>query len=147
MSKIWVLVGESSRATLYAMASSRADLEEVECFLNTPARQHEQELTSDLPGQGFDGKGGGQHALPPKEGKKEKEAIGFAKTLCDTLDSARLKGEFNRLVLCAAPHFLGLIRHNLSGPTSQCLVAEIDKNIVKAPLDEISKLIHDALKS
>ncbi|MBQ0721380.1 MAG: host attachment protein [Gammaproteobacteria bacterium] len=139
-------MAEKSRATLYTMASSLADLQEVECFLNPEARQREQDLTSDFPGQGFDGKGGGQHALAPKESKKEKEAISFAKTLCDTLDNGRLQGEFNRLVLCAGPHFLGLIRLNLSGPTRQCLVAEIDKNMLKSSADEISQLIHDALK-
>jgi len=147
MSNIWVLAGESSRATIFTMSSRNADLEEVQCFAHTAARQKEQELTSDLPGQGFDGKGGGQHALSSKGGKKEQEALDFAKTLCDTLEEGRLQGRYKELVLCAGPHFLGLLRQNLTTPTSHCIIAEIDKNIVKAPLEDIRQHVHDKLFS
>ena len=147
MSNIWVLIGESSRATIYSMASREASLEEVQCFSNTAARQHEQELTSDLPGKGFDGKGAGQHALTPKAGKKEGEAVDFAKMLCDTLEQGRLQSQYNQLVLCASPHFLGLIRQHLSVPTTRCVIAEIDKNLVKAPPEEIKQHVHDKLFS
>ena len=119
MSDIWVLIGESSRGSIYTMASRTADLEEVQCFSNTAARQHEQELTSDVPGKGFDGKGGGQHALSPKSSKKDKETLEFAKMLCATLEDGRMQGRYDQLVLCASPHFLGLIRQNLSAATSR----------------------------
>ena len=147
MSNIWVLISESSRATVYSMASREADLEEVQCFSNTAARQHEQELTSDLPGKGFDGKGGGQHALTSKAGKKQGEAVDFAKTLCDTLEHGRQQNQYSQLVLCASPHFLGLIRQHLSVPTSRCVTAEIDKNLVKASTEEIRQHVHDKLFS
>jgi hypothetical protein len=48
MNNIWILTGESSRATIYTMATHTADLEEVQCFSNSAARQHERDLTSDL---------------------------------------------------------------------------------------------------
>ncbi|MBV1930122.1 MAG: host attachment protein [Porticoccaceae bacterium] len=147
MNNIWILTGESSRATIYTMATHTADLEEVQCFSNTAARQHEQDLTSDLPGKGFDGKGGGQHGLTSKGSKKDSETLNFAKTLCDTLEDGRLQGQYKELVLCASPHFLGVIRQNITVSTRHCVVAEIDKNLVKASTEEIRRQVHDKLFS
>jgi len=94
-SAIWVMVGESSRATLY----------------------------------------------------KEKEAQDFAKNLGEILENGRLKNQYNQLVLCASPHFLGLLRQQLTSPTSSRVVAEIDKNLIKSPPAEIEQHIHNALFS
>jgi len=147
MNNIWILTGESSRATIYTMATRTADLEEVQCFSNTVARQHERDLTSDLPGKGFDGKGGKQHGLTSKGSIKDNEILNFAKTLCNTLEDGRLQGQYKELVLCASPHFLGLLRQNLTVPTSRCIVAEIDKNMAKASSEEIRRQVHDKLFS
>lgn len=145
MSKLWVLIGESSRATLYSMTSRRAPLEEIECYAQPGARQHEQDLTSDVPGQGFDGKGKGQHALEPKAGKKDKEMLDFAKALTDKLENGRQQGEYNQLVLCASPHFLGLLRKNLTHASNELVIATIDKNLVKLPPEEIRRHLSEVL--
>lgn len=145
MSKLWVLVSESSRATLYAMATKNGPLKELECYDNADARQHEQALTSDLPGQAFDGKAKGQHALQPKAGKKGRAALDFAKSLGEKLEKGRLEGKYNKLVLCASPAFLGLLRQQLNATTDKCVIATIDKNLVKAPDEEIRNHVRDAL--
>lgn len=145
MDSIWVLISESSRAAIYSMATRTAGLEEVECFSNSAARLHERELTSDLPGKGFHGKDGGQHALTSRSSKKDSEALNFAKTLCDALEDGRVQGRYKELVLCASPHFLGVIRHNLTEATRRCIVAELDKNLVKATREEIRRQVHDML--
>ena len=144
MSKLWVLVGDSSRATLYAMATKTGPLQALECYENADGRQHERALTSDLPGQAFDGKAKGQHALA-NAGKKDKAAQDFAKSLCAVLEKGRLDGRYDQLVLCASPAFLGQLRQQLNATTDKCVIATIDKNLVKAASEEIQDHVRDAL--
>ena len=147
MGAIWVIVGESSRATLYSLDSRTAPMTEIQCYVHTAARQHEHELTADLPGEGFDGKNKGQHSLVSKTSHKDKEAQDFAKELGEILENGRLKSQYDQLVLCASPHFLGLLRQQITSLTNSRVVAEIDKNLIKSPPAEIERHIHDALFS
>ena len=145
MARMWVLVGESSRATLYAMVAKNGALEELACYDNAEARQHEQELTTDLPGQAFDGKGQGQHGLESKAGKKERSAVDFARSLCTVLDEGLRQGNYDQLVLCATPAFLGLLRQHLGPATGKCVAASINKNLVRASDEDIRQHVREAL--
>lgn len=145
MSKLWVLVAESSRATLYSMATKNGAMEEVACYDNAMARQHEQELTADLPGQAFDGKGQGQHGLESRASKKQKSVEDFAKSLCEVLDEGRQQGDYTQLVLCATPAFLGQLRQHLGSAAGKCVAATVNKNLVRASHEDIRQHVQEAL--
>ena len=129
MAKIWVMVANSSRAALYSADSPVGALQEVESFDHPPARQHVQELTSDLPGRAFDSAGQGRHAMEQRTDPKQQEAINFAKELSKRLDTAAAQQSFDRLVLVAAPAFLGLLRKQLSDATQKLIGTEIAKDL------------------
>ena len=86
-------------------------------LVHPESRQHEQELTSDLPGRAFDSGGQGRHAMGTEISPKEQEAITFAKMVSDYLETARVQHSYEKLVLVAAPTFLGLLRKNLTDAT------------------------------
>lgn len=131
MGTIWVLVAESSRAKLYEMAAARAPLAEIHEFSHPESRQHDQELTTDLPGRSFDSKGQGRHAMEANMSPKEHEARVFARQIGQYLEEGRVKKRFRDLIIISAPAFLGLLRKNLSDATNQCVIQEIDKNLVQ----------------
>ena len=131
MAKIWVMVADSSRATLYSTDSTVGALQEIESFDHPAARQHVQELTSDLPGRAFDSAGQGRHAMEQRTDPKQQEAITFAKELSKQLDTAAVQQAFDRLVLVAAPAFLGLLRKQLSDVTQKLIGTEIAKDLTR----------------
>ena len=86
MTRYWILVAESSRADLFSMEDKLGELKELDCFVHPASRAHATELTTDRPGQAFDGKGAGQHALSAGNSVNEQEAMAFAHEMAVMLD-------------------------------------------------------------
>lgn len=63
----------------------------------------------------------------------------FAKQLAQGLNGAALKHQFEHLVLVADPITLGRMRPLLHKETLQRLVAEVNKTLTNAPLDQIER--------
>jgi protein required for attachment to host cells len=68
---------------------------------------------------------------------KEHEAWKLCKELADEIETARVQERFDRLVLVAAPSFLGELRKTLSDPTARLVVAELDKNLAQMDTQDI----------
>lgn len=128
MTRIWVLAANSGNATLFAADSPTAPLTELMTFDNPEARAKQMELTSDRPGRSFDSHGEGRHAMEVEVGPKEQEQIRFAKLIVDRLEQGRVENDFQRLVVVAAPAFLGQLRANFGAPLSSLVSLEVDKD-------------------
>ena len=147
MARTWVLVAESSRARIFESEQAAGPIHELASLEHPEARMHERDLTSDLPGRALDSKGGGggRHGYEQHIGPKEEHAIRFAKELADRLEDARVRDRFDRVILAAAPKFLGLIRDHLSSGTAALVTEELPKNLVQQSPDEIRKHLPDYL--
>ena len=53
----WILVADSAYARLFYAETAKSTLIEIKSMIHPEARQHEQKLTSDLPGR----QAGGSH--------------------------------------------------------------------------------------
>ena len=71
--------------------------------------------------------------------KRERAAIAFAKSIADELDAQRRVGELERLVLIAAPRFLGQLRAALSAETTALVALAIDKDLSQASAEDIAR--------
>lgn len=61
----------------------------------------------------------------------------FAKEIVEGLSEARLRKRFDRLILIAGPHMMGLLRANLDAPLSAALIGDIAKDLSAQPLGDI----------
>lgn len=128
MAKIWILAANSGNATLFTADSPTAPLTELMNFDNPETRAKQMELTSDRPGRSFDSHGEGRHAMEAEVEPKEQEQIRFAKLIADRLERGRVDNDFERLVVIAAPTFLGQLRANFGTPLGSLVSLEIDKD-------------------
>ena len=140
----WVLVADGGRARLLNLEKDRS-LTEVEGFICPEERLREQDLTSDRSGRSFDSKGGGRHGMEPATSQQEQVAIEFAKELAERLEALRNSGAMDRLVLIAAPAFLGHLRAKISDETQSLIALSIDKDLTQHKLPEIADHIPAAL--
>ena len=69
----------------------------------------------------------------------ELEKDRFAADLADMLFKRAEKNDFDRLVICAAPHTLGELRKQLHKTVVDRLIGEIDKDFTNLPVNEIEK--------
>lgn len=138
MAYIWVVVAESSRARIFSMDTAKGPMQEILTLDNPESRQHEQELTSDLPGRAFDSSGvGARHALGKNEDPKKHEAKNFAMQITTHLDDHRKSGDYEQLIIFAAPAFLGLLREHMNDQTNKLVIHENDKNLVQLDVEKI----------
>lgn len=135
-----VLVADSSRARLLTLEKDRS-LTEAEAFVCPERRLKEQDLTSDRAGRSFDSSGSGRHDMEPGTGQRERVAIDFARQLAERLEELRNSGEMDKLVLIAAPSFLGHLRSNISSATENLVALSIDKDLTQHPLPDIARHI------
>ena len=134
-----IVVADSARARVFTADSAHSPLNEIETMAHPEGRMHEQDMVSDMPGKDSGKGGGGDHAYQEKIEPKEQEMIEFAKRIAGYLDDARKANKLNKLILVAAPAFLGELRTHLSSETSEKIVFELDKNIAHHSVEDIRK--------
>ncbi|HEX5313847.1 MAG TPA: host attachment protein [Gammaproteobacteria bacterium] len=129
MAKIWVVVGDNSRARMFA-TNRAAPLEEREDYV--PAYdpgQDKERFTDRTAHQGHVAEGGRD---PAAEADRR-----FVRRIAGRLREARLAGEYERLFLVAPPVFLGELRQALDSGTREVVVGEAAKNLSQLRADDI----------
>jgi len=133
----WILVADSAHARIFNAETATSAFTELESMIHPEAQQHEQNLTSDLPGHQAGGSTGSHHAVSSETDPKKYEAIEFARALCKQLAAAHNAQKFHQLIVVAAPAFLGHLRKEMSSNISKVIVLEIDKDIVEQDANSI----------
>ncbi len=138
MRKTWIVAAESSRARIF-QAENRTKLQELQGLVNPKARARVLDLNADEAGLVYDRMGQGRHHMENEVDPKKHEAEIFAHEIAEYLDKARASGQFEELVLIAAPEFLGLLRKHLSPASAKTVARTVSKNLVRADQETIHK--------
>ena len=125
-----VVVADEREASFFDVPKPRAPPEARGSLRNGAARP-DRELETDRPGRRFGGMDGNRHAVDGERSTERHETEQFAKTVARTLDVARTRNEFDRLVLIAGPRMLGLLRAALPAPCLAVVSAEVAKDLVR----------------
>lgn len=111
----WVVVADEYQSIFYAREKKFSPLQEITSLQNETAREKTGDLISDRGGRAFDSFGQGRHTMASeKADPKAHSAVVFAKEIADKASAAKRQGNFDRLVVIAAPRFLGLLRPALA---------------------------------
>jgi protein required for attachment to host cells len=111
---VWVLVADASRARIFEWTAPSAPLVEVADPANPQGRLKSSALDSDKPGVAADAQGHRSgHPMQAAQSAHEQSAEGFAAQIAAILADALAAKNYERLVLFAAPEFLGRLRAKL----------------------------------
>lgn len=132
MSHSWILVADAARARIFSVDSPRASLQALDQLVSPKAKLRDRDFNADRPGRAFDSHGEGRHAMGTHNSPKEQDAIRFANEVVDHLEKGRTANKFDRLILVAEPHFLGLLRQAVKPALKQMITLEINKDLSKA---------------
>jgi protein required for attachment to host cells len=134
----WVVVCDGAKALVLENAGSRKtpSLKTKEVYEQDDAKT--SELGTDKPGRSFSSVGSGRSALEQTDWHDQEEQKFLAK-LAARLDKAVLQGETPSLIVVAPPRAIGVLRRSYSSHVRQAIRAEVEKDYVKLPLDEITR--------
>lgn len=140
--KTWIVVGDASRARIFAGSEAGASWSVVEDLDFPAGRERVHDLVTDHPGSmRQSGAKGTKAGMTPPTDPKEKEAMRFARTLADRLRKGRLDREYDALVLVAPPHFLGMLRGELDNVTAGLVVKSHHHDYTQFRPDQLEKMV------
>ncbi|MEM7281273.1 MAG: host attachment family protein [Pseudomonadota bacterium] len=138
--KRWVVACDSTDARIYSLNGWQFhDL--VWESTNSSGRVPERKLTSDRPGFTSTPLGYGQHWVDQKNTHKNEARSRFLRKVSDFLLRSKNKGQYDRLVICAPPLVLGVLRKELD-PTIRPLVdLELPKDPGRSSIEDLTHVL------
>ncbi|NOR19105.1 MAG: hypothetical protein GQ538_03345 [Xanthomonadales bacterium] len=137
MNTIWILVANQSEARFYSADRIPGNLVLIDTLIHEEGATHARDLVSDAPGRVHDRKGSARHSMEPDTGVKDEGRRRFVKKIVKQLESAHVRGDFDELVLLAAPAVLGVISKTLTSKLNKAIVKEIPKDVIGQDLEKI----------
>lgn len=135
MPTTWALIADAARANIFQYQGPNSPLKLIHSL------EHEnkptQELVSTERGRMSDGGSGQRSAMEHSTDPHEHEKEVFARELSQYLD--RNINGVDRLVVAAAPKFLGELRQKISGRVRDKIDGVLDKDLTKIPEKELPK--------
>jgi protein required for attachment to host cells len=130
MKTVWVAVCDAAKARLFEIRSGDPSWHMVELMMHQESRSKASGLEGDRSGsRSSEGASVHHNALAPSTSPKDVEKERFAHSLTTTLDRAMREARFQKWVLVAPPHFLGLVKKTLTGELQKHLMATVDKDL------------------
>ena len=147
MNNVWVLVCDAAKARVFEIRVGDPTWHTVELVLHEGSRSKASELVGGPSGtRSSEGRSVHHNALAPASSPKEVEKDGFAHTLATTLDQAMRSARFRKWVLVAPPHFLGLMRNELTSELEKHLLTTVAKDYNDLAVHELSERLRDAVR-
>ncbi|MBU2957750.1 host attachment family protein [Paracoccus sp. 1_MG-2023] len=142
--KTWVLVADGEKA-LFLVNHGDQDLLDLRVFDSEKQdNPSDYEQSANRPGRQHQSVGSGRSAYEDTDWHQlAKER--FADHLAELLYERAHKGQFDRIVLVAAPKVLAELREQLHKEVSDKVVGEVPKTLTNHPLDQIEKVLKSEL--
>jgi len=139
----WIVVADEFQAHFYASEKKFGPLQEFSSFENETAREKLEDLVSDRGGRSFDSQGAARHTYnEEKSNLKTRSYDVFAKNLAERIREGRLNHKFDKLVVIAAPRFLGVLRKSLEAKGLKPELT-IDKDVTNRDAAFIRQLLDE----
>ncbi len=134
--RTYILIADGARSRLLLSENRTKPLTEVRGSEQKLDLKPDHELSAERPGRVHESANIARHAIERDDlHRREKER--FAQSLAADLDRRLAGGEYDRLVIAAAPETLGVIRSALSGKVRAAIIGEIAKDLTKLPNPQV----------
>lgn len=146
-SRTWILIADGHKAKVFETHGPNSDLLAVADMMVETELPPNRDIQDDRPGRSFESSGPTRHAMesrtdPHRELKRE-----LARLVSDRLDTALKGRRFDRLCIVAPPATLGDLRQALSQDLKQRIVAELPKDLVNVPHQDLPSHLEEVWAS
>lgn len=129
----WILIADGTQARVLEHAGPGKGLSTVKGLDWSIAPLQSQDIDTDRPGRSR------SSAMEQKTDPAQHREAEFVRGVAQILDEKAKAGEFDRLVIAAAPIALGNLRKVLSDHVKKTVVAELDKDLTNLPTPQLDK--------
>lgn len=148
MKNRWILVCDASRAALFEQPAAEKEPKLLQSFEHAESRARARDLLADaygrkpvgpVPARSGEGQGlgYGRPGAAPDTDAKDVEADKFARQLAEALERGLTSHAYDRLILVAAPRFLGALRSAINTQVEKHLEDTINKDLAGVERHEL----------
>lgn len=130
----WVVVANTRKVSIYENRGPGRGITELR---GLDLRPDEVDLPRDKAGVGHSIAGHGVAAVAQSDPQAKADAR-FARDISAQMSSALAHRKFDRLIVAAGPHMLGLLRDALDEPLRAVVIGEIDKDLTDQTADAVA---------
>ena len=135
----WVLIANGAQARVLENTGPGKGLQQVDGLDWAIEPLQAQEIVTDRPGS----KGGGgsfnRGGMVSRTDPVEQRETEFVKSIAAALERHQQKGDFDRLVIAAAPIALGDLRKALAPAVKKTVLAELNKDLTNLPTTQLDQ--------
>ena len=133
----WIVVADETRGRIFNARDRTGGIAEIKTLIHPESRVPEKSLATHTTGTDQTQNGREHHGLNEQGKLKDYQALLFAKEIAGVLEAARHKNRFARLIIVAAPRFLGALRKELSVSLSRLVAFELDQDLTKHSTEDV----------
>jgi len=135
----WVVVCDGAKALVLENAGTRINLNLTTKEVYEQPDLKTSELGTDKPGRAYSSAGSSARSAVEQTDWHDQEEQKFLAKLAARLDKAVRGGEARALIVVAPARAIGMLRRQFSTHVRNALKAEVEKDYVKMPIDEIAR--------
>ena len=135
--KTWILIADGGHARVLETSGIGHALSQVQHMATEIELPPSRELGTDRPARTHESMGPVRHAVGEKTDPHRELKRSFAEATLARLEAGLAAHAFSRLVIVAPPVTLGDLRRAMSKSLSDHVSAEVAKDLVKVPNDQI----------
>ena len=151
--RTWVLVGNQAEAKILQRdTAGDGGFQVLYRFHHPEGKLKSHELGTDRPGRSFDSPRSGRskaaahrHTYASSADPREQSVNRFVAALANWLDAERKLDRYDRLLIVAEPRFLGKMKANLDGGTSERLLPPLDRDFNYLTEGELMETLNEEL--
>ncbi|MCG7521344.1 host attachment protein [Ruegeria sp. Ofav3-42] len=138
----WVVIADGEKALFMENVTDAEDPNLV--VVSVEESDGPNAKPSDRAGRRFDTAPNQKSAVEENKWKTHAKSL-FVQDVANLLNRKGLKGAYDRLVLVASPHVLGLLRRRLHSEVLGKVIAEVDKTLTNHPLHKVEQVLRNRL--
>jgi protein required for attachment to host cells len=144
--KIWALVTNGVRARVVRGLENGDSLDPIE-FASKASSTHLRDIMADQAGRSFSSDASGRRsAMEPGSDPVLRDMQDFATETLEFLERHRRAGDFDRLVVVAAPRMLGVVRQEMPSGLKDAVMLEHSANLVQLDEAELRARMREMVK-
>lgn len=136
--KKWVIVANGDIARLFDLPARNAPLVPLDNHVWIAPEVNDY---SDSQGFSHSSVGSSQRRMAPRTDSSDLALEAFARVIGEKLKEAYQRGDFEHLVVAAAPRLMGHLREHMDPTVKAAVNLEIDKDFANLPLEKLTNAL------
>jgi protein required for attachment to host cells len=144
--RTWILIADSGRARVLENLGPGKGTTPVDGLASEASLPATHEIVSDRQGRSFESSNATRHPMEPRTDPREQLKVSYLGMLVDQLEHRLQAGAFDRLVVVAPPHALGVLRGQFSDRLKAAIRGELAKDLTKTPDHDLPSHLEDFVR-